>query len=49
MNGLIFSDFHIHSKYSRATSERMEPEIMTKYAEVKGLDIIGTGDFTHSK
>ncbi|MDW8022117.1 MAG: endonuclease Q family protein, partial [Nitrososphaerota archaeon] len=43
----IFADLHIHSKYSGATSERMNiPELVT-FAEVKGLNLLGTGDALH--
>lgn len=41
------ADLQIHSKYSRATSKNMNLEEITKYAKIKGLDILGTGDFTH--
>ena len=40
-------DFHIHSKYSRATSKNMDVENLDKWARIKGIQIIGTGDFTH--
>lgn len=43
----IFADLHIHSKYARATSDKMDIENLAKYGETKGLDIIGTGDFSH--
>ncbi len=45
----IIADLHIHSKFSRATSERMNIEEITRFAQVKGLNLIGTGDFTHPK
>ncbi len=41
------SDFHIHSKFSRATSKEMELEIIARWAKVKGVKLVGTGDFTH--
>jgi len=41
------ADLQIHSKYSRATSKNMVLDELTKYAKIKGLDILGTGDFTH--
>lgn len=41
------TDFQIHSKYSRATSKNMDLEQLSKFAKVKGVDILGTGDFTH--
>ena len=43
----IIGDFHIHSKFSRATSKDMNLEKLAEWAKKKGLDIIGTGDFTH--
>jgi uncharacterized protein (TIGR00375 family) len=44
---LFIADLHIHSKYSRATSKNMDLENLEKYARIKGLDLLGTGDFTH--
>ena len=41
------ADFHIHSKYSRATSKSMEIPQLAKWARIKGIDLLGTGDFTH--
>ncbi len=43
----IFSDLHIHSKYSRATSKNLNLENLEKWARIKGIHLIGTGDFTH--
>jgi len=43
----IIADFHIHSKYSRAVSSKMNLEELEKQGKVKGIDVIGTGDFTH--
>ncbi|MBU1130590.1 endonuclease Q family protein [Patescibacteria group bacterium] len=40
-------DLHIHSKYSRACSKELTLENIDKWAKLKGIDIIGTGDFTH--
>jgi Uncharacterized conserved protein len=40
-------DLHIHSKYSRACSPKLTLENIAKTCEVKGVDIISTGDFTH--
>jgi len=44
---LFIADLHIHSKYSRATSRDCVPEMLDLWARRKGLDLIGTGDFTH--
>jgi len=43
----FIADFHIHSKYSRATSSQMELEHLDNTAKIKGIKILGTGDFTH--
>ncbi|MDD5449353.1 MAG: endonuclease Q family protein [Candidatus Omnitrophica bacterium] len=43
----FIADFHIHSKYSRATSREMEIENLSKWAVKKGIALLGTGDFTH--
>lgn len=42
----IVADFHIHSKYSRATSKEMNLEQLARNAKLKGLNLLGTGDFT---
>ena len=43
----LIADFHIHSKYSRATSANMTLEPLCLWAKKKGINILGTGDFTH--
>ena len=43
----IISDFHLHSRFSRATSKEITIKNLVKYAKIKGLDLLGTGDFTH--
>ena len=43
------ADLHIHSKYSRATSPNMDLEGLSEWGKIKGIDVIGTGDFTHPK
>ena len=40
-------DFHIHSHYSRATSKDMNIEELDRWARIKGIHVLGTGDFTH--
>lgn len=45
--GMYVGDLHIHSRYSRATSRDCTPEYLDLWARKKGIDIIGTGDFTH--
>jgi len=44
---MFIADFHIHSKYSRATSKDMDIEMLDKWAKIKGIKVLGTGDFTH--
>ncbi len=43
----FIADFHLHSKYSRATSKEMEVEALARWAKKKGITLLGTGDFTH--
>ncbi len=45
----FIADLHVHSHYSRATSRDMCPEGIWKWAQLKGISVIGTGDFTHPK
>ncbi|MBI2410561.1 MAG: DNA helicase UvrD [Candidatus Kerfeldbacteria bacterium] len=42
-------DLHIHSYYSRATSKKLTIAGIAKYAAIKGVDVIATGDITHPK
>lgn len=44
---MYIADLHIHSRYSRATSKDCTPEYLDLWARKKGIDIVGTGDFTH--
>lgn len=44
---MYIADLHIHSHYSRATSKDCTPEYLDLWAGRKGIDILGTGDFTH--
>ncbi|MCX7956719.1 MAG: endonuclease Q family protein [Endomicrobia bacterium] len=43
----IIADLHIHSKYSRATSQDMELSEITRWAKLKGINLLATSDFTH--
>jgi len=43
----MFADLHIHSRFSRATSKAITIENLEKWALVKGLGLLGTGDFQH--
>lgn len=44
---MYIADLHIHSRFSRATSKDGNPENLELWARRKGIDIVGTGDFTH--
>ncbi|MDI1471995.1 MAG: endonuclease Q family protein [Thermodesulfovibrio sp.] len=44
---MFYADLHIHSKFSRATSKDMSLETIEQWAQLKGIKLIGTGDFTH--
>jgi uncharacterized protein (TIGR00375 family) len=41
------ADLHIHSKYSRGTSKFLDLGSLSAGAKIKGLHLLGTGDFTH--
>ncbi|WP_321495284.1 UvrD-helicase domain-containing protein [uncultured Desulfobacter sp.] len=41
------ADLHIHSKYSRATAKNLDLENIYRNAQIKGITLVGTGDFTH--
>ena len=43
----VIADLHIHGRYSRATSEQMSIPEIARYSKIKGLNLVGTGDFTH--
>ncbi|OGW43772.1 MAG: DNA helicase UvrD [Nitrospirae bacterium RBG_13_41_22] len=45
----FIADLHIHSRYSRATSKDMSLENLWRWAQIKGITLLGTGDFTHPK
>jgi len=45
----IIVDLHIHGPYSRATSSQISVGELAKWGEIKGLNLIGTGDCTHRR
>ncbi len=45
---IINADLHIHSRFSGATSEKMNIETISKEAPRKGVDVVATGDCLHS-
>lgn len=44
---MMIADLHIHSRFSRATSQEMTVPKITEYAKLKGIGLLGSGDFTH--
>jgi len=45
----FIADLHIHSKYSRATAKNLDLENLYIWAQYKGIQVVGTGDFVHPK
>ncbi len=43
----FIADLHIHSRHSVATSKAMEPETLHRWAQIKGITVVGTGDCAH--
>lgn len=43
----FIADFHVHSRFSRATSQKIDLENLYIAAQLKGVSVVGTGDFTH--
>ena len=43
----FIADFHIHSRFSRATSKELNLRNLARWAEIKGIKVLATGDFTH--
>ena len=43
----VIADLQIHSRYSKATSNTINLDNLEKYARLKGLNLLGTGDITH--
>jgi len=43
----LIADFHIHSRFSRATAHDITVENLNLWMKKKGINVLGTGDFTH--
>ncbi|MBI2191291.1 MAG: UvrD-helicase domain-containing protein [Planctomycetes bacterium] len=41
------ADLHLHSHFSRATSRDLDLEHLSYWAQLKGVRVVGTADFTH--
>lgn len=44
---VLIADLHIHSRFSRACSKDLNIPNLVKWARIKGIGLLGTGDFTH--
>ena len=43
----FIADFHVHSKFSIATAKNLDLENLYIAAQLKGIKVVATGDFTH--
>jgi uncharacterized protein (TIGR00375 family) len=43
----LIADLHLHSHFSRATSSDMDLIHNYAWGKLKGINVVGTGDFTH--
>jgi len=43
----IIADLHLHSKYSRAVSQKMDLKEIAFWAKKKGIHLVATSDWTH--
>ncbi|CAM2058018.1 UvrD/REP helicase [Desulfovibrionales bacterium] len=41
------ADLHVHSRFSRATSRSLTLQHLAAWAQLKGIDVLATGDLTH--
>ena len=41
------ADVHLHSRFSMATSRDLDLENLHLWSALKGVDVVGTGDYTH--
>ena len=44
---MIIADLHIHSRFARGCSKNITIENLEKWGKIKGIDLLGTGDFQH--
>ena len=43
----VIADLHIHGRFARGTSKRVSIPELARWGKIKGLNLLGTGDFTH--
>ena len=44
---MIIADLQIHSRFARACSKDITLQKLEEYARIKGVNLLGTGDFQH--
>ncbi|MFP4472594.1 MAG: endonuclease Q family protein [Candidatus Omnitrophota bacterium] len=44
---MFYADLHIHSRFSRATSKSLDLRSLALWAQIKGIQVVGTGDCLH--
>ncbi len=44
---MYIADLHIHSRFSRATSSKINLESLSEWAKIKGINLLATGDALH--
>ena len=44
---ITIGDLHLHSRFSRACSKNITIDSLVEWAKIKGLNLLGTSDFTH--
>jgi len=45
----FIADLHLHSRFSMATSKELTCENLHRWSALKGIDVVGTGDFAHTE
>ena len=45
---IVVADLHIHSRFSRSCSKQINFRNLSHWCNIKGINLLGTGDFTHS-
>ena len=40
------ADLHVHAHYSHASSKDLNLASLYQWTQIKGIDVVGTGDFT---
>ena len=46
---MVVADLHIHSRFSRSCSKQINFRNLSHWSGIKGINLLGTGDFTHAQ